>query len=70
LASPLLIIFSLFLSPRACLVITHRLVGLDWMDEILGMQDGRVVVRGRQEELLKQEGVFKRIWDLQNRGVA
>jgi ABC-type transport system involved in cytochrome bd biosynthesis fused ATPase/permease subunit len=52
LASPLLIIFSLFLSPRACLVITHRLVGLDWMDEILGMQDGRVVVRGRQEELL------------------
>ena len=31
---------------RALLTITHRLVGMEWMDEILVLDRGRVVERG------------------------
>ncbi len=54
------------LKTRATLVITHRLVGLEAMDEILVLERGRVVERGRHAELLKAGGLYRRIWDLQN----
>jgi ATP-binding cassette subfamily C protein CydCD len=51
---------------RSLLVITHRLVGLESMDEILVLDQGRVVERGNQEELLRSGGLYRRMWDLQN----
>ena len=48
------------------LVITHRLVGLEAMDEILVLDRGHVVERGRQDELLQAGGLYRRMWDLQN----
>jgi ATP-binding cassette subfamily C protein CydCD len=51
---------------RSLLLITHRLVGLEAMDEILVLDQGRVVERGRQEELLQAGGLYRRMWDLQN----
>jgi ABC-type multidrug transport system fused ATPase/permease subunit len=51
---------------RSLLVITHRLVGLEAMDEILVMDQGRVVERGRQADLLQAGGLYRRMWDLQN----
>ena len=48
------------------LVITHRLVGLEAMDEILVLDQGLVVERGRQDELLRAGGLYRRMWDLQN----
>ncbi len=51
---------------RSLLVITHRLVGLEAMDEILVLDQGRVVERGTQEELLRAGGLYRRMWDLQN----
>jgi ATP-binding cassette subfamily C protein CydC len=52
---------------RTSLWITHRLVGLENMDEIIVMDHGRIVEQGRHEELLKGYGVYRRLWDLQNR---
>ncbi|HSK87962.1 MAG TPA: ATP-binding cassette domain-containing protein, partial [Anaerolineales bacterium] len=52
---------------RTCMLITHRLIGLENMDEILVMDQGRIVERGGQHELLAQPGVYRRMWDLQNR---
>lgn len=52
---------------RTCMLITHRLIGLENMDEILVMDQGRIVERGRQLELLAQPGLYRRMWDLQNR---
>ncbi len=47
-------------------MITHRLVGLEAMDEIMVLGDGKVVERGSNQELLQAKGLYKRMWDLQN----
>jgi ATP-binding cassette subfamily C protein CydCD len=55
---------------RSLLLITHRLVGLEQMDEILVLDSGGVVERGRQADLLARPGLFQRLWTLQNRILA
>ncbi len=52
---------------KTSLLITHRLVGLENVDEILVMDHGQIVERGAQKNLLAQNGLFRRLWDLQNR---
>jgi ABC-type multidrug transport system fused ATPase/permease subunit len=52
---------------RTTLLITHRLVGLENVDEILVMEGGQIVERGAQVELLARNGTFRRLWELQNR---
>jgi thiol reductant ABC exporter CydC subunit len=54
---------------RSVLWITHRLVGLEAMDEILVLEAGKIVARGTQAELLAQDGLYKKMWDLQNRAL-
>jgi ATP-binding cassette subfamily C protein CydC len=51
---------------KTSLLITHRLVGLERVDEILVMQDGQIVERGRHAELLVYKGLYRRLWDVQN----
>jgi ATP-binding cassette subfamily C protein CydC len=51
---------------RTSLLITHRLVELENVDEILVMNSGQIVEKGTHEELLKQEGLYRHLWDLQN----
>jgi ATP-binding cassette subfamily C protein CydC len=55
---------------RTTLIITHRLVGLDIAHEILVLQLGRVVERGRHYDLLQINGLYRRMWDLQNQVLA
>jgi ABC-type multidrug transport system fused ATPase/permease subunit len=38
---------------RTLLLITHRLVDLHWMDEIVVLDGGRVVARGTHADLLE-----------------
>lgn len=54
---------------KSVLWITHRLVGLEAMDEIIVMDKGRIVERGTQAELLAQDGLYKKLWNLQNRAL-
>jgi ATP-binding cassette subfamily C protein CydC len=54
---------------KSVLWITHRLVGLEAMNEIIVMDQGRIVERGTQAELLAQEGLYKKLWNLQNRAL-
>jgi ATP-binding cassette subfamily C protein CydC len=52
---------------RTTLLITHRLIGLEAMDEILVLSAGRVVERGRHHDLLEREGgLYRRMWELQH----
>ena len=51
----------------ALLLITHRLVGLETFDEILVLSRGRLVQRGRHADLVGENGVYRRLWELQNR---
>jgi thiol reductant ABC exporter CydC subunit len=50
----------------ALLTITHRLAGMEWMDEILVLDRGRVVERGTHAELLAAGGMYSHMWELQN----
>ncbi len=52
---------------KTSLLITHRLIGLENVDGILVMDHGRIVERGRHDELLESDGVYRRLWDLQNK---
>jgi ATP-binding cassette subfamily C protein CydCD len=51
---------------KTSLLITHRLLGLENMDEILVMDKGKIVERGRHAELLSQPGLYRRLFELQN----
>jgi ATP-binding cassette subfamily C protein CydC len=51
---------------RTSLMITHRLVGMEWMDEILVLQNGRIAERGTHAGLLEAHGLYRRMWDLQS----
>ena len=51
---------------RATLAITHRLVHMERMDEILVLEGGRIVERGTHTELLKANRLYKRMVEVQN----
>jgi ATP-binding cassette subfamily C protein CydC len=51
---------------RTSLLITHRLVGLENIDEILVMEHGNIAERGNHYDLLARDGLYRRLWDLQN----
>jgi ABC-type transport system involved in cytochrome bd biosynthesis fused ATPase/permease subunit len=50
---------------RATLLVTHRLVGLDAFDEVLVLERGRGVERGRPAELAAAGGTFARLLAMQ-----
>ncbi|MEJ5224250.1 MAG: ATP-binding cassette domain-containing protein, partial [Anaerolineales bacterium] len=50
---------------RTTFVIAHRLATVRRADLILVMENGRIVQRGRHEELLAQGGLYREIHDLQ-----
>lgn len=50
---------------RTSLVIAHRLSTIRHADEILVMQEGRIVERGNHESLIRQNGYYKKLVDLQ-----
>lgn len=50
---------------RTTFVIAQRLRTVMRADEIVVLEKGRVVQRGRHDELLAQEGLYKRIYDLE-----
>jgi len=50
---------------RTTLLITHRLVGLDAVDEVVVLDRGRVVQRGRHADLVRSAGLYRRLWELE-----
>lgn len=50
---------------RTSVVIAHRLSTIQHADEIIVMQDGEVAERGTHTTLIEQNGVYKKLTDLQ-----
>lgn len=49
------------------LIISHRLSMVTHADEILVLEAGRIVERGRHDELLQENGAYAAMWQTQNR---
>jgi ABC-type bacteriocin/lantibiotic exporter with double-glycine peptidase domain len=47
---------------RSLLFITHRLTGLESLDEIVVMDQGRIVERGAHHILLAEGGHYSKLW--------
>jgi len=54
---------------RTLVWITHRLTGLENMDEILVLSSGRIVEHGKHAQLLQQKGLYARMWHIQNQEI-
>jgi ATP-binding cassette subfamily B protein len=52
---------------RTTFVIAQRLRTVKMADEILVLQDGGIVERGRHHELLRKNGIYRQIYDLELR---
>lgn len=50
---------------RTSIVIAHRLSTIMHADEIAVVQDGRIVERGRHEDLIRQSGLYRKLNEIQ-----
>ncbi|HWI61006.1 MAG TPA: ABC transporter ATP-binding protein [Symbiobacteriaceae bacterium] len=50
---------------RTTFIIAHRLSSLKHADEILVMENGRIIERGTHEELLAQGGTYRSVYEIQ-----
>jgi len=49
---------------RSTITITQRMVGLETMDEIIVLQNGRIIEHGSHDYLLSNRGFYSRMWNL------
>ncbi|WP_172797891.1 amino acid ABC transporter ATP-binding/permease protein, partial [Longilinea arvoryzae] len=54
------------LKEQTVLWATHSLKGMEWMDEIVVLDRGQVVERGTHRQLMKLDGLYARMWRIQN----
>ena len=56
------------MSQRTSIVIAHRLSTIQYADEIVVLQKGQIIERGKHDELIALGGIYKKLTDLQSIG--
>ncbi|QUJ68332.1 cysteine/glutathione ABC transporter ATP-binding protein/permease CydC [Photobacterium sp. GJ3] len=51
------------MADKTVVFITHRLVGLEAMDQICLMDEGKIIERGNHHELMAQQGRYSQLWN-------
>lgn len=51
------------IADKTLIVVAHRLSTVRGADQIIVVNDGRIVQRGTHDELLQREGIYARFWD-------
>jgi ATP-binding cassette subfamily C protein CydCD len=54
---------------RTTLWITHRLVGMETMDEIVVLDEGQIVERGSHRQLFELNSLYRQMWDQQHQTI-
>lgn len=54
------------MTDKTVIVIAHRLSTVLAMDEIWVFDNGNILERGSHQELIKKNGFYKKLWDVQN----
>jgi len=52
---------------RTTFIIAHRIQSLQNADQILVLDNGKIVQKGSHEDLMQQEDIYRRVYDLQTR---
>ena len=47
------------------LIISHNLMNIMDADKIIVLEDGKITQMGNHDKLSKEEGLYKKIWDIQ-----
>jgi ABC-type multidrug transport system fused ATPase/permease subunit len=62
----LLAALNVLMQGRTTLIITHRLIDMERMDEILVLDQGRIIERGTHDRLLAMDGLYRQMFEVQN----
>ena len=57
-----------FSQNRTVIIIAHRLSTIDQADQIIVVQEGQVIEQGNLQYLLKLNGLFAKLYNLQSGG--
>ena len=57
--------FALLMEGRTTFIVAHRLSTIKNADVILVMRDGKIIERGRHDELIEQNVFYKKLYNSQ-----
>ncbi|MBN1149858.1 ABC transporter ATP-binding protein [candidate division WOR-3 bacterium] len=51
---------------RTTIIISHRISSISGADKIFVLENGEIKQEGTHEELIEEQGLYKRVWDIQS----